>query len=128
MNGMMDASKLLEALGYAYSGEDEGLLQLCAAQAEGEIRRACNVWDMPDDLLHTAANWTVALFLERKKNMGLLEKQENFDYEAAVQQIQEGDTTVRFFEHPSPEQRLEALIDLLKPSKETLLAHRRLKW
>lgn len=125
---MMRARMLLDALGCAIAEEDEVFLTFCAGRVREEICGCCNVPEIPEKLEEAAAGWTAALFLEGKKDMGQLEGMESFDYQAAVQQIQEGDTTVRYFEHPSPEQRLEGLIALLKPTREALAAHRRLKW
>lgn len=123
-----EARRLLEALGVNLTEGDGRYLELCAERVTEEICGRCNSAKMPEGLLHAAAGWAAAKFLEGKKSMGMLEGLEGFDYEAAVQQIQEGDTSVRYFDHPSAEQRLERLITRLKPSDEQLAAYRRLKW
>ena len=123
-----DARALLEALGYAFGEGDEEFLMLCAEGVQEEIKNACNTAELPVGLERAAADWIAARFLESRKSMGKLAGMEDFDYAAAVQQLQEGDTTVRYFEHASPEQRLELLIARLKPSREALMAHRRMKW
>lgn len=129
MNGLVSRARtLLETLGDVYAESDAAFLLFCAEQAQAEILNACNLREMPETLEAAAAGWAAARFLEGKKDLGLLEGLAGFDYAAAVQQIQEGDTSVRYFENPSPEQRLEQLIEMLKPSREMLLAHRRMKW
>lgn len=122
------ARTLLECLGYAFADGDEGFLSLCADRVEEAIVNSCNAAAVPEGLSQTAAGWTAAEFLEGKMRMGTLEGIEGFDYEAAVQQIQEGDTTVRYFEQPSAEARLEGFIARMKPEREALLAHRRIRW
>lgn len=122
------ARALLECLGYAFQEGDEGFLKLCAERVTEEIRCTCNTAEVPQELVQAASGWTAAEFLLGKKSMGRLEGIEGFDYEAAVQTIQEGDTTVRYFEHASSEDRLDQLIARLKPDREALLAFRRLKW
>lgn len=125
---MMEARALLEALGVEPAESDMRYLELCAERVKEEICSSCNAANVPDGLRRTAAGWAAAEFLDGKRSLGLLEGLEGFNYEAAVQQIQEGDTNVRYFDHPTAEQRLEALIARLKPSAEMLAAHRRLKW
>lgn len=122
------ARALLECLGYALAENDGGFLSICAQRVREEITGVCNTAEVPEGLMQAASGWTAAEFLQGKKSMGLLDGIEGFDYEAAVQSIQEGDTTVRYFEHCSAEDRLDGLIARLKPDREALLAFRRLKW
>lgn len=122
------ARALLECLGCAPTESDEAFLALCAERVCEEVRGVCNTAEVSEGLMHAASGWIAAEFLQGKKSMGLLKGIEGFDYEAAVQSIQEGDTTVRYFEHASAEDRLDQLIARLKPDREALLAFRRLKW
>ena len=128
MDMVSHARTLLECLGYAFEEGDEAFLSLCAKRVEEEIKAVCNAAGVPGGLEQAASGWAAAEFLQAKKSMGRLKGIEGFDYEAAVQSIQEGDTTVRYFEHASAEDRLERLIARLKPGRELLLAFRRLEW
>lgn len=129
MGEMIERARvLLECLGYEFTEKDRGFLSACAQRVCEEIMCVCNTAEVPEGLIQMASGWSAAEFLQGKKSMGLLDGIEGFDYEAAVQSIQEGDTTVRYFEHCSAEDRLDQLIARLKPERESLLAFRRLKW
>ena len=73
--------------------------------------------------------WPWGQYLSLKKNLGQLE---GFDLEAAVKQIQEGDTNTVFAigeGNTTPEQRLDTLINYLMNGRtREFIKYRRLVW
>lgn len=72
-----------------------------------------NAKNMPEGLVSVAVYMAVGEYLNMKKVSGQLE---GFDLEAAIKQIQEGDTNTVFAigdGNLTPEQRLNSLIDYL---------------
>lgn len=129
---MLDRVKeRLRSFGYAPTDEDEAALAFCVRKAEWTIKNDCNVDAVPAGLECVAVDMAVGEFLAAKKTFspgGL----EGLDLDAAVSQIQEGDTTVAFAAGGgslTPEQRLDALIErLLTCGREQFSCYRRLRW
>jgi len=126
-----DVGKLLESFGYEMQDGDDWLLGFCIQKVENSIKNECNVSSVPCGLKKVASQMVVGEFLFAKKGIGQLQGLE-IDIDAAVKQIQEGDTNVTFaFGNGSmtPEQRLDSLIAYLMVSgKSQFVRYRRLKW
>ena len=91
---------MLTALGVTGAAEDP-LLDIVISNVQYRVQNETNRKDMPEGLVSVAVYMAVGEYLNMKKVSGQLE---GFDLEAAIKQIQEGDT---------PEQRLNSLIDYL---------------
>lgn len=126
-----DVGKLLESFGYTLQDGDDWLLGFCIQKVENSIKNECNVSSVPCGLKKIAAQQTVGEFLFAKKGMGQLQGFE-VNIDAAIKQIQEGDTSVTFaFGDGSmtPEKRLDLLIAYLIHNGESEYVHyRRLRW
>jgi hypothetical protein len=126
-----DVGKLLESFGYTLQDGDNWLLGFCIQKVENNIKNECNVSSVPCGLKKVASQMVIGEFLFAKKGIGQLQGL-NIDIDAAVKQIQEGDTSVTFaFGNGSmtPEQRLDMLIAYLVNSGiSQFVRYRRLKW
>ena len=121
----------LAALGYAVQGADEALLVFALDKAVGSIKNDCNLADLPEGLQRIAVEWAAGEFLQAKKAFAP-DDLAGLDLEAAVKQIQAGDTTVVFAAgegSQTPEQRLNQLINyLLSYGRSELACYRRFRW
>ncbi len=126
-----DVGKLLESFGYELQDGDDWLLGFCIQSVENNIKNDCNTSSIPCGLKKVAAEMIVGKFLFTKKGSGQLQ---GFDLnlDAAVKQIQEGDTSVTFgFGDGSktPEQRLDVLLAyLMEHGNGEFVKYRRLSW
>ncbi len=100
-------------------------------KAVGSIKNDCNLADLPEGLQRIAVEWAAGEFLQAKKAFAP-DDLAGLDLEAAVKQIQAGDTTVVFAAgegSQTPEQRLNGLINyLLSYGRAELACYRRLRW
>lgn len=121
----------LAALGYAVQGADEALLVFALDKAVGSIKNDCNLADLPEGLQRIAVEWAAGEFLQAKKAFAP-DDLAGLDLEAAVKQIQAGDTNVVFAAgegSQTPEQRLNGLINyLLSYGRSELSCYRRFRW
>ena len=121
----------LAALGYAVQGADEALLGFVLDKAISSIKNDCNLADLPEGLQRIAVEWAAGEFLQAKKAFAP-DDLAGLDLEAAVKQIQAGDTNVVFAAgegSQTPEQRLNGLINyLLSYGRSELSCYRRFRW
>lgn len=121
----------LAALGYEVQPADEALLGFALDKAVGSIKNDCNLADLPEGLQRIAVEWAAGEFLQAKKAFAP-DDLAGLDLEAAVKQIQAGDTTVVFAAgegSQTPEQRLNGLINyLLSYGRSELACYRRFRW
>ncbi len=121
----------LAAFGYEVQPADEALLVFALDKAVGSIKNDCNLADLPEGLQRIAVEWAAGEFLQAKKAFAP-DDLAGLDLEAAVKQIQAGDTTVVFAAgegSQTPEQRLNGLINyLLGYGRSELACYRRLRW
>ncbi|MCQ4783949.1 hypothetical protein NE670_01460 [Flavonifractor plautii] len=106
------AVAMLTALGVAGAADDP-LLDIALNNVQYRVQNETNRKDMPEGLVSVAVYMAVGEYLNMKKVSGQLE---GFDLEAAIKQIQEGDTNTVFAigdGNLTPEQRLNSLIDYL---------------
>lgn len=108
-----DVVTLLAALGVAWAAENP-LLDLVINQVQWRIKNLTNLQEVPEGLVGLAVQMAAGEFLSMLKGSGQLE---GFELEeAAIKQIQEGDTNTVFSVGDgsyTPEQRLNSLIDFL---------------
>ena len=106
------AVAMLTALGVAGAADDP-LLDMVLNNVQWRIKNLSNLSEIPEGLESLAVSMAVGEYLNMKKVSGQLE---GFDLEAAIKQIQEGDTNTVFAigdGNLTPEQRLNSLIDYL---------------
>lgn len=119
---------MLTALGVTGAADDP-LLDMVISNVQWRIKNLTNLQEIPDGLESMAVSMAVGEYLNMKKATGSLE---GFDLEAAVKQIQEGDTNISFAIGEgslTPEQRLNSLIDYLINGRiGEIYRYRRLVW
>ena len=125
-----DVIALLEALGVSGAGGDPLIPYMINSVTERE-KNETNQDTIPDGLHYVAVELVVGEYLTFKKNAGQLDI-DGLDLEAAVKQIQEGDTNTVFAIGDgslTPEQRLEALLSrLTRDRTREFIRYRRLVW
>ena len=103
---------MLTALGVTGAADDP-LLDIVIRNVQYRVQNETNQSELPEGLVSVAVYMAVGEYLNMKKVSGQLE---GFDLEAAIKQIQEGDTNTVFAigdGSSTPEQRLDALISYL---------------
>lgn len=125
-----DVTALLEALGVT-GADGDPLLPYMINSVTERVKNETNQPEIPDGLHYVAVELVVGEYLAFKKNAGQLDV-DGLDLEAAVKQIQEGDTNTVFAigdGSMTPEQRLEALISRLSRDRtREFIRYRRLGW
>ena len=123
-----DAVALLNAFGVTVADADP-LLDFIISAVTERIKNETNQPAIPEGLNRLAVEMVAGQYLSLKKGSGQLE---GFDLEAAVKQIQEGDTNTVFAigeGNTTPEQRLDALINYLMNGRtREFIKYRRLSW
>lgn len=122
------ALAMLTALGVAGAADDP-LLDMVLNNVQWRIKNLSNLSEIPEGLESLAVSMAVGEYLNMKKCSGQLE---GFDLDAAIKQIQEGDTNTVFAigdGSSTPEQRLDALISyLINGRTREFYRFRRLVW
>lgn len=108
------------------------MLWLASRNTLAKIQNETGVcWPFPEGLENIAVSMAAGFYLAAKKAAGQLNLA-GVDLDAAVKQIQEGDTSITFAAgegSQTPEQRLDSLIDRLTAGREKeLVRYRRLIW
>lgn len=123
-----DVVALLDAFG-VMGATDDPLLDFIISTVTERIKNETNQPAIPEGLNRLAVEMVAGQYLSLKKGSGQLE---GFDLEAAVKQIQEGDTNTVFAigeGNTTPEQRLDALINYLMNGRtREFIKYRRLVW
>ena len=115
----------LESLGYLVHEGDELTLKFLIGKVTQTIKNECNVSAIPKGLWYIAVDMVCGEFLMMKKGSGQLN---GLDVDAAVRQIQEGDTSVTYA-IPDEQITLDWLIKhLMTDGQEQFLKFRRLAW
>lgn len=119
---------MLTALGVTGAATDP-LLDILLQNVQQRILNKTNQSVIPDGLESVAVYMAVGEYLNMKKTVGQLT---GFDLDAAIKQIQEGDTNTVFAIGEgslTPEQRLNGLIDyLINGRSDELYRYRKLVW
>ena len=125
-----DVIALLEALGVSGAGDDPLIPYMINSVTE-RVKNETNQDTIPDGLHYVAVELVVGEYLTFKKNAGQLDI-DGLDLEAAVKQIQEGDTNTVFAIGDgslTPEQRLDTLIARLTHDRtREFIRYRRFVW
>ena len=103
---------MLTALGVTGAADDP-LLDIVIRNVQYRVQNETNQSELPEGLVSVAVYMAVGEYLNMKKVSGQLD---GFDLDAAIKQIQEGDTNTVFAigdGSSTPEQRLDALISYL---------------
>lgn len=121
----------LRSIGYAVKDSDDIAINFAMQKVENTIKNDCNISAIPDGLMNIAIDMVVGEFLMLKKTFApndLL----NFNLDAAIKQIQEGDTNISFAigeGSKTDEQRLDGFIDyLLNYGRDEFITYRRFRW
>jgi len=124
-----DVTARLASFGYTVTGDDSWVLDFIIQKVENHIKNDCNVDAVPEGLHNIAVDMVVGEFLLSKKSTGQLT---GFNLDAAIKQIQEGDTSVTFAigeGDSTPEKRLDTLISyLMNYGKGDFASYRCFKW
>lgn len=119
---------MLTALGVTGAATDP-LLDILLQNVQQRILNKTNQSVIPEELESVAVYMAVGEYLNMKKTVGQLT---GFDLDAAIKQIQEGDTNTVFAIGEgslTPEQRLNGLIDyLINGRSDELYRYRKLVW
>lgn len=119
---------MLTALGVTGATTDP-LLVILLQNVQQRILNKTNQSVIPEGLESVAVYMAVGEYLNMKKTVGQLT---GFDLDAAIKQIQEGDTNTVFAIGEgslTPEQRLNGLIDyLINGRSDELYRYRKLVW
>lgn len=119
---------MLTALGVTGATTDP-LLDILLQNVQQRILNKTNQSVIPEGLESVAVYMGVGEYLNMKKTVGQLT---GFDLDAAIKQIQEGDTNTVFAIGEgslTPEQRLNGLIDyLINGRSDELYRYRKLVW
>lgn len=125
-----DVVAILDALKVTGAADDPFIPYLIKSVTE-RVRNETNQPEIPEGLYWLTVELVVGEYLTFKKNAGQLEI-EGLDLEAAVKQIQEGDTNTVFATGEAsltPEQRLELLIArLTRDRTREFIRFRRIQW
>ena len=125
-----DAIALLDALNVTGAADDP-LLPYMVNSVTERVKNETNQPEIPEGLHHVAVELVVGEYLTFKKGAGQLEI-DGLDLEAAVKQIQEGDTNTVFAigdGSQTPEQRLDTLIArLTRDRTRDFIRFRRIQW
>lgn len=119
--------KRLESLGYTIQDSDGWMIGFSVQKVESHIKNSCNTSSIPDGLKSAAVDMVCGEFLFTLKQTGKLNQ--TFNLEAAVKQVQVGDTNVTFIAEATPEQKLDSLLKYLMFKGEGDFAcYRKVKW
>lgn len=121
----------LQSFGYELQEGDEFSLNFCVQKVENTIKNDCNVPAIPDGLRNIAVDMAVGEFLTAKKTFSP-NSIAGLDFDAAVKQIQTGDTNIVFAVGEgclTTEQRLDNFVSyLLTYGREQFSCYRRIRW
>lgn len=119
---------MLAAFGVTGAADDP-LLDIALNNVQWRIKNLSNLSEIPEGLESLAVSMAVGEYLNMKKAVGQLT---GFDLDAAIKQIQEGDTNTVFALGEgslTPEQRLNVLIDyLINGRSDELYRFRKMVW
>lgn len=123
---------IYDALGnlcYPVSGDDESRIEYLINLMTDRVKLNINQNAIPESLRTTVIDMVCGEFLAGKYATGDLS---NFDFEASVKRISEGDTTVEYAYgsgSSTPEQRFKSYVDALRnPPLYVFSSVRKLRW
>lgn len=129
---MVDRNRIvnrLKQLGYTATEYDNTQIEFELTKILNYVTNYCNITSIPEILDNRIVDRVCSEFLFYKKNSGSLE---NFNYEAVIKQIKEGDTTIQYAVgqgEDTPENRFDAFVKSLERGFDKWITpHRRLRW
>lgn len=87
-----DVRSRLESFGYTLTDSDVWMITFITDKVENDIKRDCNISEIPEGLLQVEVDMVCGEFLQNKQSTGTLD----LNLEDAVKSIQEGDTQVTY--------------------------------
>ncbi len=121
--------KRLGQLGYVATVEDYEHIDFELTKIINYTKNYCNIEEIPEILDVRMIDKICYEFLFYKKNAGQLR---NFNYEAVIRQIKEGDTTIQYAVgqgEDTPENRFDSFVKQLERGYDKWITpHRRLRW
>ena len=119
----------LTMLGYVPTPEDTPHVEFELNSVLNYVKNYCNITEIPEILDIRIVDRVCSSYLFNKKNSGTLT---NFDYDAVIKQIKEGDTTIHYAVgqgEDTPENRFDSLVKQLERGFDKWCTpHRRLRW
>lgn len=119
-------TKRLESFGYIVvdADADDWVLGFIIEKTVNHIKNNCNVLEVPEGLFEVAVDMVVGEFLQWKRASNQLT---GFDVDAAIKQIQEGDTSITYGD--TPDAKLDFLISyLMNSGANNFATYRTIKW
>lgn len=124
-----DVIKRLTQLGYEPVKDDYEQIDFELTETLDYVYNYCNISEIPPILDNRIIDRVCARYLFFKKNSGELY---GFDYDLAVKEIKEGDTTLRYAvgqDGTTPENRFDSMVKTLERGFDKWITpHRRLRW
>lgn len=127
-----DIVSRLSQLGYTATQDDVDQLDFEIQLVINYTLDYCNLTneeDIPELVYPKMIDRICSTFLFNKKNSGTMEE---FDYEAAIKSIKEGDTTIHYVAgagEDTPENRFDSMVKQLERGYDKWITHfRRLSW
>lgn len=118
----------LDSLGYTVKEADAWMIGFAMQKVENTIKNECNISEIPDGLIHKAADMACGEFLFAKKQTGQLEIGD-LDLTGAISSIKEGDTQINFDAGSSDESRFNQLVNyLMNQGEGDLICFRKIRW
>lgn len=110
---------------------DNWIVMFCMNKAINHVKNSANISVIPSELYEIIVDRICGEFLFNKHKSNQLTL-DNFDFDIAVKQLQEGDTTIQFAINEgseTDEQKLTSLINyLITYGEGDLICYRKLKW
>ena len=121
----------LLAFGLKLEDNDQWLIVYGMIKQFNHVKNSCNITVVPEELYEILIDRICGEFLFSKHKSKTLTL-DNFDFDAAVKQLQEGDTNIQFAigeGSETDEQKLNNLINyLLTYGEGDFICYRKLKW
>ena len=119
----------LKQLGYIATEEDNDRIDYELQLVTNYTLNYCNITEIPPIVEPKLIDRVCSYFLFFKKNSGSLE---NFNYDAVIKEIKEGDTTIQYAVgqgEDTAENRFDAFVKQLERGFDKWITpHRRLRW
>jgi hypothetical protein len=119
----------LKQLGYTATEEDNDRIDYELQLVTNYTLNYCNITEIPPIVEPKLIDRVCSYFLFFKKNSGSLE---NFNYDAVIKEIKEGDTTVKYAVgqgEDTPENRFDTFVKQLERGYDKWITpHRRIRW
>lgn len=121
--------KRLTQLGYVVTESDDETIEFELNKILNYVMNYCNITEIPEILDPRITDRVCGEFLFYKKNGGQLD---DFDYDAVIKEIKEGDTTLKYAtgsDGDTPESRFDKFLNKLERGFDKWLTHfRRISW